>query len=160
MGSNEMRLMDYSNGGRGFLSGQPMPKHGESLYPLLLLLAFHEDYEESGITRPALVTLSRWHPGRVAGAVRRAYERGFIEYGGRQRPPSVFARWSNLNRLTALGRQAAFELFDQGKFFAFSESGELYLRQGSLVGGIIEFEASENEIKQLAMQRPITPSFD
>lgn len=97
--------MDCSNGGRGFLSGQPMPAHGESLYPLLLLLAFHEDYADVGITSPALVILSGWHPGRVAGVVRRAYDRGFLEYGGKQRPPSVFARWSNLHRLTTLGRQ-------------------------------------------------------
>ena len=53
-------------------------------------------------------------------------------YGGRdssQRPPSVFARWT-LHRVTSLGRQAAFELFDQGKLFDFTNHGELYLRQG------------------------------
>jgi len=84
--------MDCSNGGRGFLRGQPMPKHGESLCPLLLFLAFHDNYMEIGITSPAVVKLSKWHPGRVAGVIRRAYERGFLEYGGRQRPPSAFAR--------------------------------------------------------------------
>jgi len=51
----------------------------------------HVDCTENSTTSLELVSLSKWHPGRVAGVVRRAYNRGFLEYGGRQRPTSVFA---------------------------------------------------------------------
>lgn len=129
MESREMASMGCSKKTRGFLSGQPMPKHGESLYPVLTLLALHVDYAETGITSPALVQLSKWHPGRVAGVIRRAHERGFLENVGRQRPPSVFARWSRLHGLTTLGRQAAFELYDRGDCFSFDDNGCLRLKK-------------------------------
>lgn len=116
------------------------PEWGSRLYPVVLLLGFHVDYQDDlekgqlqGITRPELTRLSKWPESNVNAMIVRGFKRGFFEYHGRRRP-SALGRWSKLIRLTRLGRLAANELYDQGKIFGFDDEGELYLAKQNMDG--------------------------
>lgn len=111
-----------------FLKGEQTHKGpGSTLYPLLLILCFHEEYAQTGITRSGLMAYTKWQADRATSVINQAYRRGFLERAGRIAGDS--GKWRrDVIRLTEKGRHGACALLNSGYRTGFDDDGRLELQ--------------------------------